>query len=158
MALLAYSGYWTARPSLGGAEFVHILSIRWHSPCSYNPMNTLEIKALANSFTQACRIVADATKDGTVSRERASAGKETVKVSSTIAAAHGLDGEELKKLKTAIKQFNAGHQFQDAFGVKLAWLATYADGQSQVENILATEASKGNGSRRAGAPAEAVKA
>lgn len=121
-------------------------------------MNTIEIKALADKFTQACRVVAQATKDGVVSRERASAGKDSVKVSSTIAASHGLDGDALKELKESVRIFNAGHTFQDTFKVKLAWLGTYADGQSQVENILATEASKGNGSRRAGAPAEAVKA
>lgn len=99
-------------------------------------MNTLEIKRLANDFTESCRVVAQATKDGIITKERASAGKETVKVTSTIAASHGLDGDALKDLKMHVSRYNAGHAFQDTFKMKLAWLGTYADGQKQVEEIL----------------------
>jgi hypothetical protein len=98
-------------------------------------MKTESIKAISVAFTNACRVVAEAVKNGVIERAKGSVGADNVKVTSTIRAGHSLTDNALKDLKKAMGIHNAGHAFQNAFGVSLASLGTYADERLAVEAI-----------------------
>lgn len=113
-------------------------------------MNTIEVKAIADSFSNANRVIAEHQKDGHVAEAKGNLKSDgTLQMRSVHVTALGerLTDLQKKELKTAIRIVNAGYAFQTAFGIKLAHLGQYAAHVASLEAVLATNPAPAAGDR-----------
>lgn len=103
-------------------------------------MKTIEVKNIADSFSNAIRLVTEHQKDGHVSESKGtlkSDGNLSVRSLHVTALGERLTDNDKRALKDALRKMNAGYAFQAAFGVKIAGLGQYAQHVSSIEGVLA---------------------
>lgn len=103
-------------------------------------MKTNEIKAIADRFSNSCRIVAEYQRDGYVTTAKGSLkadGQMSVRQVHITELGARLTDAQKKELKMALRDMSVGYSFQDAYGIKLAALGQYAAHVASIEGVLA---------------------